>query len=80
MNTFFTVVTGNTLESHVEINRRLTSKGLTKGRSAAECDVIIAYCPIISRLGADVEAAMKDIPGNCKLTAQYFFSKTLKLP
>ncbi|XP_046891996.1 uncharacterized protein LOC124477962 [Hypomesus transpacificus] len=62
MNTFFTVVTGNTLESHVEINRRLTSKGLTKGRSAAECDVIIAYCPIISRLGADVEAAMKDIP------------------
>ncbi|XP_063078199.1 uncharacterized protein LOC134468191 [Engraulis encrasicolus] len=30
---------------------------------SAECDVILAFCPVVSRLGTDVEAALKEIPG-----------------
>ena len=29
-----------------------------------ECDIIIVFCPITSRSGSDVEAAMRQIPGN----------------
>jgi hypothetical protein len=64
MEKFFTILTGNTLGSHEEINRRLTTKGLTKVTSSAESDVIIAFCPIVSRAGTDIEAALQQIPGN----------------
>uniref|UniRef100_A0A8C7HHB0 Uncharacterized LOC109900776 n=1 Tax=Oncorhynchus kisutch TaxID=8019 RepID=A0A8C7HHB0_ONCKI len=62
MEKFFTILTGNTLGSHEEINRRLTTKGLTKVTSSAESDVIIAFCPIVSRAGTDIEAALQQIP------------------
>ncbi|XP_071006737.1 uncharacterized protein [Oncorhynchus clarkii lewisi] len=60
--TFFTIVTGNTLRSHEEINRCLTAKGLTEVTSLEESDVILAFCPIVSRAGTDVEAALQKIP------------------
>ncbi|XP_042177652.1 uncharacterized protein LOC121846501 isoform X4 [Oncorhynchus tshawytscha] len=62
MEKFFAILTGNTLGSHKEINRRLTTKGLTKVKSSAESDVIIAFCPIVSRAGTDIEAALQQIP------------------
>ncbi|XP_062407044.1 uncharacterized protein LOC134098105 isoform X5 [Sardina pilchardus] len=34
----------------------------TEVSSVEECDVILAFCPVVSRLGTDVEAALKDIP------------------
>ncbi|KAM9551946.1 uncharacterized protein ACWYII_030722 isoform 2-T2 [Salvelinus alpinus] len=59
---FFTILTGNTLRSHKEINRCLTAKGLTEVMSLEESDVIMAFCPIVSRAGTDVEAALQKIP------------------
>uniref|UniRef100_A0A8C7KU73 Uncharacterized protein n=1 Tax=Oncorhynchus kisutch TaxID=8019 RepID=A0A8C7KU73_ONCKI len=60
--TFFTILTGNTLWSHEEINRCLTAKGLTEVTSLEESDVILAFCPIVSRAGTDIEAALEQIP------------------
>ncbi|XP_071385458.1 uncharacterized protein [Centroberyx affinis] len=59
---FYTFTTGNTLGSHEEVNQALTSQGLQEVMSPKECDVILAYCPIVSRVGTDVEAAMGAIP------------------
>ncbi|XP_067098474.1 uncharacterized protein [Osmerus mordax] len=62
MKTFYTLVAGDTTGCHVEMNRNLTSRGLTEVMSPADCDVIMAYCPVVSRLGTDLEAAMEIIP------------------
>ncbi|XP_062323608.1 uncharacterized protein LOC134024890 isoform X2 [Osmerus eperlanus] len=62
MNKFYTLVAGDTTGCHVEMNRNLTSRGLTEVKSPADCDVIMAYCPVVSRLGTDLEAAMERIP------------------
>ncbi|XP_071385453.1 uncharacterized protein [Centroberyx affinis] len=59
---FYTVKAGNTLGSHEEVNEALTSKGLQEVMSPKDCDVILAYCPIVSRVGTDIEAAMGAIP------------------
>ncbi|XP_063078197.1 uncharacterized protein DDB_G0284459-like [Engraulis encrasicolus] len=41
---------------------------------SAECDVILAFCPVVSRLGTDVEAALKEIPDTkpCILVVMHF--------
>ncbi|XP_063078198.1 uncharacterized protein LOC134468190 [Engraulis encrasicolus] len=41
---------------------------------SAECDVILAFCPVVSRLGTDVEAALKEIPDtrHCILIVMHF--------
>ncbi|XP_052379667.1 uncharacterized protein LOC118386933 isoform X1 [Oncorhynchus keta] len=63
MDKFFTVVTGNTLGSHEELINRLAAKRhLTEVTSLEESDVILAFCPIVSRAGTDVEAALQKIP------------------
>nr|XP_046154439.1 uncharacterized protein LOC123995121 [Oncorhynchus gorbuscha] len=63
MDTFFTVVTGNTLGSHKEfINRLAAKRHLTVVTSLEESDVILAFCPIVSRAGTDIEAALQQIP------------------
>ncbi|XP_071001709.1 uncharacterized protein [Oncorhynchus clarkii lewisi] len=63
MDKFFTVVTGNTLGSHEELINRLAAKRhLTEVTSLEESDVILAFCPIVSRAGTDIEAALQQIP------------------
>ncbi|XP_046891595.1 uncharacterized protein LOC124477682 isoform X3 [Hypomesus transpacificus] len=62
MNKFYTLVAGDTRGCHVEINGNLTSRGLTEVMAPADCDVIMAYCPVVSRLGTDLKAAMERIP------------------
>ncbi|XP_045576827.1 uncharacterized protein isoform X10 [Salmo salar] len=63
MDKFFTVMTGNTLGSHKELINRLAAKRhLTEVTSLEESDVILAFCPIVSRAGTDVEAALQQIP------------------
>lgn len=65
MKKFFSVLTGNTLGSHEELIHRLAAKRhLTEVTSLEESDVTLAFCPIVSRAGTDVEAAMQQIPGN----------------
>ncbi|XP_029606825.1 uncharacterized protein LOC115192448 isoform X2 [Salmo trutta] len=62
MEKFFTILTGNTLRAHEEINRYLTAKVLTEVMSLEESDVILAFCPIVSHAGIDIKAALQQIP------------------
>ncbi|XP_042175317.1 uncharacterized protein LOC112244223 isoform X2 [Oncorhynchus tshawytscha] len=61
---YYTVETGNTLDSHIQFMRRLnnTTRCFTEVKSPEESDVIMAFCPIVSRAGTDIEAALQQIP------------------
>ncbi|XP_053473817.1 uncharacterized protein LOC128603428 isoform X1 [Ictalurus furcatus] len=65
----FTLITGNTLGHDVGIERKLQEviPGLQKVRNLEESDFILIFCPIVSRAGIDIEAAVKmlnTLPGN----------------
>ncbi|KAL0967765.1 hypothetical protein UPYG_G00256580 [Umbra pygmaea] len=54
---------GNTLGAHVNVARHLTNQGeCTEVTSLSQCDVILAFCPIVSRAGTDIEAALNQLP------------------
>ncbi|KAK6295245.1 hypothetical protein J4Q44_G00344710 [Coregonus suidteri] len=60
---FFIFVYGNTLGAHVDLTRHLVIRGgCTEVMSLEECDVVMAFCPIVSRAGTDIEAALQQIP------------------
>ncbi|XP_029566358.1 uncharacterized protein LOC115160140 isoform X1 [Salmo trutta] len=65
MRTFFTVVCGNTLGSHKDFLKQLTmQRDFTEVWTPEKSDVIITFCPIVSRAGTDIEAALQEIPSN----------------
>ncbi|KAF4090892.1 hypothetical protein AMELA_G00030770 [Ameiurus melas] len=60
---FFPMVLGNTLNIHVEILRRLKERlELREAYAENHGDVVIAFVPIVSRAGTDIEAALQKIP------------------
>ncbi|XP_029597189.1 uncharacterized protein LOC115179668 [Salmo trutta] len=61
---YYTVETGNTLDSHIQFMSQLnnTTRCFTEVESPEESDVILAFCPIVSRAGTDIEAALQQIP------------------
>ncbi|KAM9396941.1 uncharacterized protein ACWYII_032483 [Salvelinus alpinus] len=61
---YYTVETGNTLDSHIQFIRQVnnTTRCFTEVKSPVESDVIMAFCPIVSRAGTDIEAALQQIP------------------
>lgn len=59
------MVLGNTLNIHQEILRRLKQRlQLTQVGAEDNCDVIIAFVPIVSRAGTDIESALQKIPSS----------------
>ena len=68
MENFYALVTGNTLDSHEDIIRHVNNSGLTKVKTPQESDVIIAFCPIASRVGTDIEDALTKIPEGIQIT------------
>ncbi|XP_031655353.1 uncharacterized protein LOC109887678 isoform X2 [Oncorhynchus kisutch] len=63
MRQFFTVVSGNTLDSHKDFLKQLTmQRDFTEVMTPEKSDVIITFCPIVSRAGTDIEAALQEIP------------------
>ena len=62
MKTFLSVVTGNTHDFQTQFIQRLIEQRLVQVNSL-DCDFILAFCPIISRAGTDVQEAMLKIPG-----------------
>ncbi|KAG7460919.1 hypothetical protein MATL_G00204060, partial [Megalops atlanticus] len=59
----YLVLAGNTLNVHKTFVDRLGAKvHLTEVQKVEECDVILAFCPISSRAGTDIDAALKKIP------------------
>ncbi|XP_045910368.1 uncharacterized protein LOC123973999 [Micropterus dolomieu] len=61
----FPITTGKTFGADQAILDQLkTGTNLTmETTDLMGCDVIIVFCPITSRVGSDVEAAMRDVPG-----------------
>ncbi|XP_045555198.1 uncharacterized protein isoform X2 [Salmo salar] len=61
---YYTVETGNTLDSHIQFMSQLnkTTRCFTEVELPVESDVILAFCPIVSRAGTDIEAALQQIP------------------
>ncbi|MCJ8747209.1 hypothetical protein PDJAM_G00150690 [Pangasius djambal] len=57
-------VIGNTMNCHEDFLRRLRVSPQDTMFSVGQCDVIIAFVSIVSRAGTDIEAALKNIPGN----------------
>ncbi|KAM9421145.1 uncharacterized protein ACWYII_021354 isoform 2-T2 [Salvelinus alpinus] len=47
--------------SHIQFMRQLGG-GFTEVMSPEQSDVIMAFCPIVSRAGTDIEAALQQIP------------------
>ncbi|XP_058238969.1 uncharacterized protein LOC131348230 [Hemibagrus wyckioides] len=58
---YFTLVTGKTLGHHVEIEMKLQKviPHLQKVMNLEETDFILVFCPVVSKAGTDIEAAVK---------------------
>ncbi|GAA6068195.1 uncharacterized protein LOC113660633, partial [Tachysurus ichikawai] len=60
---FYSIVLGNTMNIHQEFLRRLKQRlSLTEVQTEGNCDFIVAFVPIVSRAGTDIEAALQKIP------------------
>jgi hypothetical protein len=60
---YYTITIGKTMSSHNQFMRQLGG-GFTEVLSPAQSDIIMAFCPIVSRAGTDIEAALPQIPGS----------------
>ncbi|XP_036420269.1 uncharacterized protein LOC118803857 isoform X2 [Colossoma macropomum] len=60
---YLTIVAGETLNSHKDFNKRLQREvsGLQEVSEKKECDVILLFCPVVSRAGTDIKAALKKL-------------------
>ncbi|KAK3509062.1 hypothetical protein QTP70_020202, partial [Hemibagrus guttatus] len=60
---YYTLVTGNTLGHDMGIERKLEERipGLKKVLNLEESDFILVFCPVVSRAGTDIEAAVKKL-------------------
>lgn len=70
------IVTGTTFDAHLQIldkvktannqNLELLCVNLEESPSNQDHSVIIVFCPISSRVGTDIEAAMRKVTGKRK--------------
>ncbi|XP_041716480.1 uncharacterized protein LOC121548897 isoform X2 [Coregonus clupeaformis] len=58
-------VCGKTLNTHLALMKQVDNLGLKREETSAEdCQVMMVFCPVTSRVGTDIEAAMSQVPGN----------------
>ncbi|XP_063050540.1 uncharacterized protein LOC134445387 [Engraulis encrasicolus] len=62
MTSVYTIPVGNTLETHTAFKARLPWGAYKDVSDIETCDVILAFCPVTSRVGTDIEAALREIP------------------
>lgn len=64
------VVSGRTFDAHVqllqEVKNQLPDRVLFI-ESSKDAQITVVFCPISSRIGSDVEAAMTDVKGKGKI-------------
>ncbi|XP_060719412.1 uncharacterized protein LOC132841178 isoform X1 [Tachysurus vachellii] len=62
-NKLFVLVTGNTLNVDKKFMEHLKQQktDLQEVKNVAECDYVLVFCPIVSRAGTDIEAALKNL-------------------
>ncbi|KAL6463350.1 hypothetical protein MHYP_G00277410 [Metynnis hypsauchen] len=60
---YFTIVTGQTINADEDFFRNLHKHqpNLQKVSSVEKCDFILVFCPVVSRAGTDIEAALKKL-------------------
>ncbi|XP_060768682.1 uncharacterized protein LOC132875716 isoform X3 [Neoarius graeffei] len=60
---YFILLTGKTLKSDEHFVTRLKNEAnwLEKVETVNACDFILAFCPVVSRAGTDIEAAVKKL-------------------
>lgn len=60
---YLTCLAGNTLNAHMEFLNILGERvsGLKEVHAVDQCDVILLFCPIVSRAGLDIEGALKKL-------------------
>ncbi|CAB1342946.1 unnamed protein product, partial [Coregonus sp. 'balchen'] len=79
---YYTITTGNTMGSHIQFTRQLGG-GFTEVISLEESDVVMAFCPIVSRAGTDIEAALQQIPDDkhvILVVLHHFFNPECTVP
>ncbi|XP_053086563.1 uncharacterized protein LOC113531247 isoform X2 [Pangasianodon hypophthalmus] len=59
-NKFFVLLSGNTLSAHTKIVDHLKNQrpDLQEVQTVDECDFVLVFCPVVSRAGTDIEAAV----------------------
>ncbi|XP_047243915.1 uncharacterized protein LOC124881954 isoform X1 [Girardinichthys multiradiatus] len=59
------VVSGKTFDAHLQILEQLkrSAQQLNLVESNDDCQIVFVFCPIVSRIGTDVEVAMKMVTG-----------------
>ncbi|MCI4394614.1 hypothetical protein PGIGA_G00170770 [Pangasianodon gigas] len=59
-NKFFVLLSGNTLNAHKKVVDHLKNQrpDLQEVQTVDECDFVLVFCPIVSRAGTDIEAAV----------------------
>ncbi|XP_028858471.1 uncharacterized protein LOC114803224 [Denticeps clupeoides] len=58
---YYPVICGNTQGNHKPMEKWL--KDASEAPTCGESDIILAFCPVVSRLGTDIEAALQKIQG-----------------
>lgn len=62
-NKIYIHLAGNTLNSHEKFIKKLTKRGAKEVKKHEKSDVIIIFCPIVSRFETDINSALSSAPG-----------------
>lgn len=54
---------GKTNGAHHDFVEKLRDVGHTEVNSPEQCDYLVVFCPIVSRVGTDIKEALDKIPG-----------------
>ncbi|KAG9281510.1 hypothetical protein AMEX_G18, partial [Astyanax mexicanus] len=58
----FSILAGNTLHSHLEFIKQLPFiHTKLKETSVEKCDAVLVFCPVVSRAGTDISAALQKL-------------------
>lgn len=74
------VVSGKTFDAHLQILDQISGHGLNlvdveKNQTGEVCQVTFVFCPNVSRVGTDIESAMKEVTGEKKLSKSFMPKK-----
>lgn len=72
---YYTLITGSMSGHEASIERDLKKQipGLQKVQKLEECDFILVFCPVVSRAGTNLDAAVKRLstqPGKTSIMSQ----------
>lgn len=73
---FFAQASGRTNEAHQDYVAKLKGIGQIQVSSPEECDYIVVFCPIVSRVGTDIGEALQNLPGRtCLWQISHWFTR-----